>query len=247
MSVNDTLGVNSTAQVPTQKRTAEGGIGSDLLDAALLYVEERHWDVIPGTWLEYPEDRLGGGVEHCSCGAPDCQAPGAHPARRDWKAAATASPTTVRRMWGKTPRASVMLPTGRQFDVVDVPETAGCLALARLERTDVPLGPIAATPDRRMLFFVLPGAEAKADGLLRQLGYTPSGIDLAIRGDGSWIPAPPTRVGTRGCVQWARKPTVTNAWFPDLDDLISSLAYACGRERGRGTGGLGGYREGVAA
>ncbi|MQY12983.1 hypothetical protein SRB5_31230 [Streptomyces sp. RB5] len=234
MSVNDTIGVATAVQLPTQKRASSRLASGELLDTALRYVEERHWDVIPGTWLERSDDERRGGVQRCSCGALDCEAPGAHPARRDWRAAATASPTTVTRLWGKSPRASILLPTGRTFDVVDVPETAGCLALARLERTGTALGPIAASPDRRMLFFVLPGAAVKAAGLVRKQGYPPESVDLRVHGEGTWIAAPPTRLGTRGCVQWVRKPTVANAWFPDLDDLISPLAYACGRDRAIG-------------
>lgn len=31
-------------------------------------------------------------------------------------------------------------------------------------------------------------------------------------------------------MQWARKPTAANRWLPDAEELISALAYACGRE-----------------
>lgn len=42
--------------------------------------------------------------------------------------------------------------------------------------------------------------------------------------------APPTRIGGHGAVQWARRPTPANRWLPDAEELISPLAYACGRE-----------------
>ncbi|MFC7219167.1 bifunctional DNA primase/polymerase [Streptomyces polyrhachis] len=223
--------MNDTARATAPfARTATGPAGAPLPDrplaAALGYVEQRHWEVVPGAWLEY-----GAGAECCSCGDAGCAAPGAHPMRPDWKAVATASPTTVRRLWGRAPDAAVLLPTGRAFDVVDVPEAAGCLALARLERTQVPLGPVAATPRRRMLFFVLPGAAGKCAALLGRLGYGQSPLDLTAHGPDSWIPAPPTRMGGSARVQWARRPTVSNAWFPDLEDLINPLAYACSLER----------------
>jgi len=32
-------------------------------------------------------------------------------------------------------------------------------------------------------------------------------------------------------VQWARRPTPANRWLPDAEELISALAYACGRDR----------------
>lgn len=196
-----------------------------MLDHAVRYAEERHWDVFPGTWLEAAET-----TEQCSCGDSDCTAPGAHPSRSDWANQATGSASGARRLWGKQPRASVLMPTGRTFDVLELPESAGFLALARLERMDLPLGPVTLTPDRRMSFFVLPGGAAKAPALVRDLGWAPSSLDLVPRGQGHYIAAPPTRVGARGAVQWVRRPTAENRWLPDTDELISPLAYACGRD-----------------
>ncbi|WP_432249083.1 bifunctional DNA primase/polymerase [Streptomyces sanyensis] len=212
------MGVTEAAPIPHQR-------GEQLLDSAVRYAEERHWDVFPGTWLEAAD-----GAEHCSCGDAACPAPGAHPARPDWANQATGSATAVRRLWAKQPRSSILLPTGRTFDALEVSESAGFLALARLERMDLPLGPVTCTPDRRMVFFVLPGASLKAPDLIRNLGWMPSAIDLVTRGEGHWVAAPPTRIGGRGAVQWARRPTPANRWLPDAEELISPLAYACGRE-----------------
>ncbi|WP_431947743.1 bifunctional DNA primase/polymerase [Actinacidiphila sp. bgisy167] len=214
--------------VPAPRRSA-----GQLLDAAVRYAEERHWDVLPGAWLVEDAAPLGGGprAARCSCGDAGCPAPGAHPTGPDWAGEASGSGPAVRRMWLRHPHASVLLPTGRTFDAIDVPEDAGCLALARMERMELPLGPVLGTPSRRMIFFVLPGAAAKAPGLLRRLGWAPSSLDLVVRGDGDWVPAPPTRLGTGGVVQWVRQPTDLNRWLPDTDELISPLAYACGRNR----------------
>ncbi|MBM9620936.1 bifunctional DNA primase/polymerase [Streptomyces zhihengii] len=212
------MGVTEAAQIPGQR-------GEQLLDAAVRYADERHWDVFPGTWLE-PVD----GTERCSCGDTGCASPGAHPGPGDWANQATGSGSAARRLWSKQPRSSILLPTGRTFDALEVSESAGFLALARLERMELPLGPVTFTPDRRMLFFVLPGASLKAPELIRDLGWMPSAIDLVTRGEGHWVAAPPTRIGGRGAVQWARRPTPANRWLPDAEELISPLAYACGRE-----------------
>ncbi|MGW6458578.1 bifunctional DNA primase/polymerase [Streptomyces sp. NPDC055078] len=216
--MEETIAVTAAAPIPQQR-------GELLLDHAVRYAEERHWDVFPGTWLEAGEGR-----EYCSCGERDCASPGAHAARPDWASLATGSATGARRLWGKQPKAAVLLPTGRSFDAIDVPESAGFLALARLERMQLPLGPVTRTPERRMLFFVLPGAALKIPGLLRSLGWAPGAIDMLARGEGHYVAAPPTRVGGAGAVQWARRPTPANRWLPDADELISPLAYACGRE-----------------
>ncbi|MEU5685401.1 bifunctional DNA primase/polymerase [Streptomyces venezuelae] len=219
--MEETIGVTSAAQIPKQR-------GEALLDTAVRYAEERHWDVFPGTWLESVE-----GVEQCSCGDTACDAPGAHPAREDWATQATGSATVARRLWQKQPKASILLPTGRTFDAIDVPETAGFLALARMERMELTLGPVTCTPDRRMQFFVLPGATAKVPDLVRKLGWPPAAIDLIALGEGTYVAGPPTRFGAIGAVQWACRPTAANRWLPDAEEIISPLAYACGREARR--------------
>jgi hypothetical protein len=217
--VEETIQGTETAQIPQQR-------GESLLEAAVRYAEERHWDVVPGTWLEAV-----GGVQRCSCGDAACAAPGAHPARADWATQATGSATVARRMWSGQPTASVLLPTGRTFDAISVPETAGFLALARMERMELTLGPVALTPQRRMFFFVLPGAGVKVPELVRTLGWSLPSLDLVALGEGSYVAAPPTRYGSRGAVQWVRRPTPANRWLPDAEELISPLAYACGRDR----------------
>jgi hypothetical protein len=217
--VEETIPGTETAHIPQQR-------GTSLLETAVRYAEERHWDVFPGTWLEASD-----GVQRCSCGEAACAAPGAHPAREDWATQATGSATVARRMWQKHPTASVLLPTGRTFDAIDVPESAGFLALARMERMALTLGPVTLAPDRRMRFFVLPGATVKVPELVRNVGWSPRSLDLAVLGEGGYVAAPPTRYGTRGAVQWVCRPTPANRWLPDAEELISPLAYACGRDR----------------
>ncbi|OKK16949.1 DNA primase [Streptomyces sp. CB00455] len=216
--MEETITVTESAPVPEQR-------GGQLPDHAVRYAEERHWDVFAGTWLEAVDGR-----EVCSCGAQDCPAPGGHAAVEDWAAHATGSAVQVRRIWAKHPRASILMPTGRTFDALDVPDAAGFLALARLERMQRTLGPVTRTPDHRMLFFVLPGAGAKVADLVPKLGWSPSSLDLVARGEGEYVAAPPTRFGGRGPVQWARRPTAANRWLPDTEELIDALAYACGSE-----------------
>ncbi|WP_320781320.1 bifunctional DNA primase/polymerase [Streptomyces sp. CRN 30] len=217
--MEETIPGTGAAQIPPQR-------DASLLEAAVRYAEERHWDVLPGTWLEAVD-----GEQRCSCEDPACAVPGAHPARADWASQATGSATVARRMWQKQPTASILLPTGRTFDAIDVPETAGFLALARMRRMELTPGPVTLTPDRRMRFFVLPGAEAKVPDLVRKLGWSPSALDLTSLGEGEYVAGPPTRYGSRGAVQWACPPTVSNRWLPDSEELISALAYACGRDR----------------
>lgn len=232
MVVEETItlpaGVRATRLIPRQRTE------SSPLDHAVRYAQERAWDVFPGTWLE-----ADAGVPRCSCGASGCTAPGAHPARRDWSGEVTGSATTARRLWAERPRAAVLLPTGRAFDALEVPQMAGCLALARLERTartaptgsaataTAAPGPVTCTPDGRMVFFVLPGTAPRLADAVRKLGHSPGALPLTVRGEGDWVAAPPTRLGTRGSVQWARQPTAANRWLPDATELLPALVYAC--------------------
>ncbi|GAB2932230.1 bifunctional DNA primase/polymerase [Streptomyces mayteni] len=195
------------------------------LEHAVRYTDERRWDVLPGAWLETRDGRVS-----CSCAVPGCRAPGAHPTRPDWTAQATGSVAAARRLWTEEPRAAVLLPTGRSFDVLEVSETAGCLALARMDRMGASCGPVTQTPFGRMQFLVAPGAAPKVPGLLRQLGWATVGPELTVRGEGDFVAAPPTRVGSRGVVRWVRPPSSANRWLPAVEELLAPLAYACGQE-----------------
>ena len=204
-------------------------LGADPLGlkaAALTYIEERHWDVLPGASVIRAD-----GAWRCSCGDNSCTALGSHPAHRDWAKQITAQPSRVHGWWDEHPEAAVLLPTGRTFDVIDVPEQAGCLALVRLERGGATLGPVAATPTRRLYFFVLPGAKRKLPAILMRAGWGRTALDLICHGEKDFVMAPPSRMGTRGQVQWARPPGESNRWLPEAAELIPTLAYACGRER----------------
>ena len=227
-------GVEDTLGAPRSAGPVQQAARDLLVDAAVRYAEERHWEVAPGAWL-VEED----GLVRCSCGDRACPAPGAHPTSRDWSRKASAGPGVVRRWWSENPLASILLPTGRTFDAIDVPEIAGCLALARMERMGLQLGPVLAVPGeatggtgrgRRLVFLVLPGSLPKLPDLLRRLGWGPGRLDLVGHGEGDWLIAPPTRVGTLGYAQWAREPNSLNRWLPEATELINPIAYACGRE-----------------
>ncbi|WP_240003324.1 bifunctional DNA primase/polymerase, partial [Streptomyces cinnamoneus] len=105
------------------------------------------WDVVPGARAA----RAGGRVT-CSCGATGCPSPGAHPLAFAPSVPAGATLDEAAAAWAEVPGAAVLLPVGRSFDVLEVPEAAGRHALARLERMGLPLGPVALTPHERALF-----------------------------------------------------------------------------------------------
>ncbi|MBT2409201.1 bifunctional DNA primase/polymerase [Streptomyces sp. ISL-12] len=183
------------------------------------------WDAVPGA-------RAAAGA--CSCGRADCPAPGAHPLDFAPEVPAGSTLDEVSEAWARFPGASVMLPVGRTFDVIEVAEPAGCRALARLERMGLPVGPVTATPQGRAHFFVAPGGAAELPRLLYRMGWdAPSALDLRGLGRGAHITAPPSDRGGRGPVRWLRPPALDSATRPpEARLLLGTLAYVAHRSRG---------------
>ncbi|MFH9574915.1 bifunctional DNA primase/polymerase [Streptomyces sp. NPDC017454] len=182
------------------------------------------WAVVPGA-------RAAAGA--CSCGRRDCPAPGAHPLDLAPEVPAGATLDEAGEAWAQVPGAAAMLPVGRSFDVIEVAESAGLRALARLERMGIPLGPVTATPQGRAHFFVAPGATAELPRLLYRLGWDdPSALDLRGLGPGTYITAPPCDRGGLGPVRWLRPPALDSATRPPTARLLlGTLAYVTHRSR----------------
>ncbi|MDB1089634.1 bifunctional DNA primase/polymerase [Streptomyces sp. ACA25] len=184
------------------------------------------WDVQPGTRIR----RLAGGRAGCSCENAECPLPGAHPRNPALLIRAGSPLHEVAAAWERTPGATVLLPVGRTFDVIDVPGAAGHRALARLERLALPCGPVAVAPHGRAWFFVAPGAAAELTGLLYRAGWDGALLDLRGLGPGAHITAPPSDHAGLGPVRWLRPPDLeTAARPPEARLLLGALAYACHR------------------
>ncbi|MFE9255910.1 bifunctional DNA primase/polymerase [Streptomyces sp. NPDC006879] len=181
------------------------------------------WDTAPGARAASPG-------RDCSCGEQDCAAPGAHPLPFVHEVKAGATLDEVTQAWAALPGASVLLPVGRSFDVIEVREAVGRRAVVRLERMGLPLGPVAATPDGRAQFFVAPGAAAELPQLLYRMGWDDADLDLRALGAGSYVTAPPSDHAGLGPVSWLRAPTLDSAGRPPQARLLlGTLAYICHR------------------
>ncbi|MFE7134887.1 bifunctional DNA primase/polymerase [Streptomyces sp. NPDC057638] len=178
------------------------------------------WAVVPGARM------TSGG---CSCGSDGCPAPGAHPLPYTGEIPAGATLDTVTAAWSRVPDATVLLPAGRTFDILDVAAPAGRRALVRLERMGLPLGPVTATPDGRCQFFVAPGAAAELPTLLYRMGWDDADLDLHCLGPGDHITAPPSDHAGLGPVHWLRPPSLDTATAPPARLLLGTLAYICHR------------------
>ncbi|MER5898095.1 bifunctional DNA primase/polymerase [Streptomyces sp. NPDC001876] len=179
-------------------------------------------------WAVAPGARASDGA--CSCGDDVCAAPGAHPLDFAQEVPAGATFTIAANAWAEVPGASMLLPVGRSFDVLDVAEAAGRRALVRMERMGLPLGPVTVTPTGRTQFFVAPGAAAGLPGLLYRMGWDDADLDLRALGPGSYITAPPSDLGGLGPVRWLRPPQPDTAVAPPQARLLlGTLAYICHR------------------
>ncbi|NJP32976.1 bifunctional DNA primase/polymerase [Micromonospora thermarum] len=165
------------------------------------------WEVTPGACLAR---------SRFVCGRAGCPTVGCHPALEDWEHAASADPARVATWWRTRPHG-VLLPTGRAFDVLEVPAHLGRQVLAAMENHPAGLavrGPVLATPTGRWMFLVRPG-----DPLRPELDHC---FHVVRHGPGSWIPAPPTRL-PEGTVRWVVAPERARWQLPDSYLLQNTL------------------------
>ena len=166
----------------------------------------------------------------CSCDRIGCPAPGAHPISAAWQIEASSDPGDVARWWRERPDASIILVTGRVFDVLDVPARDGLLALERISRSPAAMGPVALSADNRALFFATTrGAPAHEDEWWScHLDCEPDSF-AAVAGlrwhcRDSYVVAP-ARTGRGSGAHWIREPREYQ--LPDGLRLLEFLADAC--------------------
>jgi len=190
--------------------------------AAALEYAALGWPCVVGAHPPPDGDRA------CSCDRVGCPDPGAHPVSAAWAVQATTDPATLTRWWTERPDANVILPTGRVFDVFDVPAGLGLAALARIGQDQRLLGPVAVRGEERHLFFVAtrgaPDDEdewwsCNLDCSPETLGDTP-GMRWHCRD--SYVVAPPSVLPSGRGVSWIRPPD--GGPLPDPLRLLEVLA-----------------------
>ncbi|GGT37769.1 SCO3374 family protein [Streptomyces purpureus] len=112
----------------------------------------------------------------------------------------------------------VLLPTGRRFDVLDLPAVAGYAVLRRMGGT----GPVALMGPR-MRLLVAAGSAEELSGLLDWLEWGGIALDLTVLGAGGRItaPVPPgwSGSGPQGAAVWLRPPEPGREVEPSLPAL----------------------------
>jgi hypothetical protein len=189
------------------------------------------WPVCAGAWPPDRQPQPGASGRSCSCDRIGCPAPGAHPLSPAWKLQATVDEAMVRIWWTAKPQAGILLVTGRSFDVLDVPASAGFAALSKMERNGVSPGPVAVSAQDRALFFVASRAALVEDDewwschLDCEPEMIPAVSGLRWHCKDSYVLAPPSRLATRLAARWLREPG--QELLPDALRLLEYLADAC--------------------
>ena len=171
------------------------------------------------------------GTRACSCDRVGCPSPGAHPSSQVWMLQATVDTERIGEWWAAAPGANIILPTGRIFDVFDVPAEAGRLALARMREGRTPAGPVAAMGDERYLFFVATrGAPVDEDEWWScHLDTIPESVEetpgMRWHCRDSYVVAPPSVLPFGREVTWVNFPE--GAALPDPVRVLEILADVC--------------------
>ncbi|MGN6791845.1 MAG: bifunctional DNA primase/polymerase [Streptosporangiaceae bacterium] len=171
------------------------------------------------------------GGRACSCDRVGCPAPGAHPLSPAWKRQASSDPGVVAQWWRAAPQSSILLVTGRIFDVLDVPASAGSAALARLGQAGIRPGPVAAAAGGRALFFVASRAAGAEEDewwdchLDCEPETVPAIAGLRWHCRDSYVLAPPSALEHGSAARWLVRPET--AALPDALRLLEFLADAC--------------------
>ena len=133
---------------------------SGRMTAAAVAYAALGWPVVLGA---YPRGNARSAGRACSCDRVGCPAPAAHPLSPAWQMQATSDPGKARQQWAHHPEANVILPTGRVFDVLDVPAAAGLAALEMMHDAGVATGPVATGSGRTLFFVATRGAPDNED------------------------------------------------------------------------------------
>jgi len=189
------------------------------------------WPVCAGAHPPGRPQRGAGASRACSCDRLGCPAPGAHPMSPAWQVEASADPAAVWTWWLARPEANIILPTGRVFDVLDVPGPAAAIALRLMAESGVRPGPVAVSAGDRALFFVRTrGAPAdESEWWSCHLDCEPETVTQVIslrwHCRNSYVLAPPSRCGGAAAAHWLRGPAEHP--LPDGLRLLEVLADAC--------------------
>jgi hypothetical protein len=157
---------------------------------------DQGWAVTPGGYFN---------GQRMACDRATCWATSCHPLFPEWETATA----PVGDWWHDKPH-SVLLPTGRAFDAIEVPALVGSSVRGTV-------GPVVITPPGHWIFLMSPGIPLRDELAERD--------NIVHHGPGSWIPAPPT-VLPEGPVRWHISPRQVGWQLPGSDGMQKALLSA---------------------
>ncbi|PKV87886.1 bifunctional DNA primase/polymerase [Streptomyces sp. TLI_146] len=123
----------------------------------------------------------------------------------EWLSAASEEPSVCQAVWRENPRLPYLLPTGRLFDVVVVPQRVGLEVFDQLVRRQMPVGPVMTDRRAQQVGFFLNSDWRKSfeDFVCRETDSPP---EYKYLDDGSYVvvPGPMPLAGDR--YEWLRAP-----------------------------------------
>ncbi|MFI6321348.1 bifunctional DNA primase/polymerase [Nonomuraea sp. NPDC050556] len=190
--------------VPLARRTRKRASHPTRIDTVLGFAA-LGWPVVPGA---HP---MRTGARACSCDRVGCPDPGAHPLSPAWHLQATTDTALLTAWWQREPEANVILPTGKVFDVFDVPLAVGLSALSRIDAAGFDPGPVAANGDRVLFYVATRGNPDDEDEWWScNLDCDPATIDetpgLRWHCRDSYVLAPPSLLPNGQSISWLRPP-----------------------------------------
>jgi len=202
-------------------KRGEAGVKSNALLTAALAYARRGWPVLP---LHTPNG------QSSSCRKPYCPHVGKHPRTLQGVKDATTDAVTIQTWWTKWPDANIGVATGSVSGVVVVdvdPRHGGLETLQHLEEQHgaLPTGPVVHSGgDGYHYYFLAP------DFRVRSKSGLADGID--VRGDGTYIVAPPSRHASGKIYQFADGLRPDLVSLPRLPDWLRNLIAAPSQENG---------------
>jgi len=184
----------------------------NIIDAALKYAN-RGWAVLP---IHTP-----GANGSCSCGRSDCDSPGKHPRTMNGLRDATTDEATIKKWFNRWPTANIGIATGAESGlvVIDVDGDEGSESWHELQSRHGTLPDTITAKTARGFHIYLkhPGGYVKPSA-----SAVGKGID--VRGDGSYIVAPPSTHASGKQYMWELSGNPDEVELADMPEwLVESI------------------------
>lgn len=156
-----------------------------------------------------------------------------------WLASASEYPRSVQALWRERPGAATVLPCGRTFDVISMPELFGRRVLEELWAAGPGCGP-AASHRGRLLLFAQVGTAGRLRPLLSWEEWAAEVPSLLCHGAGDSVTVPPVQrplgaaegpqdPGGPAVGRWIVAPDSREPWLPDAAILLRACVRTARR------------------